>query len=226
MKVSILCPTRNNPAGAIRLANSAYKTSNNKKGFEVWFYVDSDDPKLKEYEQSIGRAGNSLVRLIVGPRESVSHIWNILAKHCTGDAMMMASDRLSFRTVGWDAIFEDRVRQFSDQLYVSWFNDGTSQCNYPLVSRKWYECIGYLSSGVFQNKYDNKWIEEVGRGIDRLSFIGNIELARGNPKTDESEMHNTEMIRHIDNQSWQDLAHVRQKNIIKLQEIIGGAVDD
>jgi len=229
MKFSILCPTRNRVSGAVRLANSIHETAHDKKCFEVWFYVDSDDPKRAEYEQKIGKAGNSQVRLIVGPRESVSRTWNVAAKHCTGDVLLMGNDDLIYRTPGWDAVLERHLKQFTDDVYVAWFNDGingASHCAFPIVSRKWYETLGYFTPGVFQFLFNDTWIMDVGRKVNRLHYIDevltehmhhSVGKMEADQTTKEARENNMQM---IDQQIYDEMENIRVKHAEKIKGIM------
>lgn len=229
MKVSILCPTRGRVSGAIRLANSIHSTAHDKNGFEVWFYVDNDDPKRAEYEEKIGRAGNTSVRLVVGPRESVSRTWNVIAKHCTGDVLMMGNDDLVFRTDGWDSALHRHVDTFDDDIYVAWFNDGIkgeSHCSFPIVSRKWYETLGYFTPGVFQFLYNDTWIMDIGQRVDRLHYIPEVlcehlHHSTGKSPVDQTTLDARENNMHvIDKQIYDDMENIRKNHAEKIKKVM------
>jgi glycosyl transferase/beta-hydroxylase protein BlmF len=231
MKVSILCPTRGRPAGAIRLANSIHKTAKDKSCFEVWFYVDNDDPKRAEYEEKIGKARNSQVRLVVGPRESVSRTWNVIAKHCTGDVLMMGNDDLVFRTEGWDTILEHYIKQFKDDIYVAYFNDGINGKNlatFPIVSRKWYETLGYFTPGVFMFLFNDVWIMDIGRRVGRLHYIPEVYAEHlhhsvGKMEADDTTREARQNNMHvIDRQIYDEMANVRENHANKIRNVMNG----
>ena len=86
---------------------------------------------------------------------SVSRSWNILASNCTGDILIMGNDDLIYKTQNWDGILVEQTKKFKDGIYLMWFDDGIkhNHANFPIISRKWYETLGYFTPGCF-----NFWI--------------------------------------------------------------------
>jgi len=128
-KISILCPTRGRPVMAQRFADSVQATAAYPANVELLFYVDSDDPKLAEYKHNITGA-----TVVVGPPVPVGVAWNVLAKQCCGEMLMMGNDDLVAVTPGWDKILVAEVKKYSDGIYVAWFNDGIhgpKHCAFP-----------------------------------------------------------------------------------------------
>jgi len=175
-KFSILTPTRGRPENAIRFANSVNKTAKDKSSFEQLFYVDNDDPRIDDYRR-LFPSNHNQVKVIYGEPMSVSKSWNILAEKCVGDVLIMGNDDLVYRTDGWDEILDTERRKYQDCIYVMWFNDGINgarHCAFPIVSRKWYETLGYFAPGIFEFLYNDTWVFDIGKRINRCHYIDRV----------------------------------------------------
>lgn len=156
--VSLLCPTRKRPAELERMIRSAVKTAIGS--IEILVYVDDDDPTR---HLDIAPAIK-----FVGPSNGVGRAWNHLAMRATGARLMMANDDLVFETIGWD--HELLSREPADRIYVAWFNDGSmkpERCAFPIVSRRWYEALGYFVPECFHFLWHDAWVWDVGRRLRR-----------------------------------------------------------
>ena len=200
MKISILTPTRNRPNNCERFIKSIYNTTWERGAVELLFYVDNDDPALGSY-RSLEKhckkeyVGFHDVRFIAGKPQSVSISWNNLAAECTGDVIIMGNDDLVYQTDGWDNILEKELEQYEqDKIYVAWFEDkinGEKHCAFPIVSREWYNCLGRFTPGCFNFGYNDTWIFEVGKLLDRCHFIPSVVVEHLHFSQGKSEMDDT-----------------------------------
>ena len=200
MKISILTPTRNRPNNCERFIKSIYNTAWERGAVELLFYVDNDDPALGSY-RSLEKhckkeyVGFSDVRFIAGKPKSVSISWNDLAEECTGDVMIMGNDDLVYQTPGWDNILEKELEKYKeDKIYVAWFDDKINydrHCAFPIVSREWYNKLGRFTPGCFNFGYNDTWIFEVGKMLDRCHFIPSVVVEHLHFSQGKSEMDDT-----------------------------------
>jgi len=173
IEFSILCPTRGRASQAARMIRSVFDTADPGR-VEVLLYIDSDDPTLPEYSKSLAPLEKQNVRICIGPPMSVSKSWNIIAERSVGNVLITGNDDIVYRTPGWDEILADEVKRFPDQVYCMWFDDGInheSHCAFPMVSRLWYETLGYFMPGIFEFIYNDTWLMDVGRRAGRLHYV-------------------------------------------------------
>ena len=195
---SILTPTRNRPNNCERFIKSIYNTCSNRNSVELLFYVDDDDPALDSYLSLDKHCQTEYpdfyrIQFIKGEPKSVSISWNDLASKCFGDVLIMGNDDLVYATDGWDYLLEQELKKFdNDNVYVAWMEDGINgeaHCAFPIVSREWYECLGRFTPGCFHFGYNDTWIFDVGKMLDRTHFIPHIKaehlhFSKGAPMDD------------------------------------------
>ena len=176
MKISILTPTRGRCARAQKFAHSVLTTAAVPEEIELLFYVDNDDPQLADYLRWKDNA-QSQIEIMIGPPISVSKSWNRLAERCKGDILIMGNDDLVYRTDSWDNILAYNLLGFPDKIYVMWFKDGINNekhCAFPIVSRLWYETVGYFTPGIFEFLYNDTWVYDIGLKVERTWYIPDI----------------------------------------------------
>ena len=197
---SILTPTRNRPANCERFIKSVYNSTKTRKNVEMLFYVDEDDPAIEAYKSLHWHAqkeyeGFKKIDFAFGNPMSVSKSWNILAERCEGDVLIMGNDDLVYQTDGWDEKLDRELDQYrQDKVYVAWMNDGINgekHCAFPIVSREWYECLGRFTPGCFNFGYNDTWIFDVGKMLDRCHYIPFIKAEHLHFSTGKSEMDDT-----------------------------------
>jgi glycosyl transferase/beta-hydroxylase protein BlmF len=164
------------------------------------FYVDEDDPAIEAYKSLHWHAqkeyeGFKNIKFIYGEPKSVSISWNDMAEQCIGDVLIMGNDDLVYQTDGWDEKLDRELDQYrQDKVYVAWMNDGINgekHCAFPIVSREWYECLGRFTPGCFNFGYNDTWIFDVGKMLDRCHYIPFIKAEHLHFSTGKSEMDDT-----------------------------------
>ncbi len=180
--ISLLCPTRERLASAKRLVKSVYRTAVIPERIEILFYVDADDIQKDAYQLFAELTKNIFKRLLrceffIGEPMSISKSCNILASRSKGDVLILSNDDQVYVDYGWDICLDNEVKKFPDGIYCMWFNEGLTagrNCLSPIVSRKWYETLGYFTPGIFEFWNNDTWIEDIARKIDRLHYIPNM----------------------------------------------------
>ena len=172
-KISQLCPTRARVEGAKKLLDSVMNTADNPERVEVLFYADNDDPQLDGYQKLVD-GFDDRVLLEIGEPMSPSKSWNIIAKRCSGDMLAMANDDLFYQAKGWDTKLDEKSLEYPDGIFCFYFNDNMwdgERCCFPIVSRLWYDTLGYFTPGFFQGLWNDAWIQEMAKGVGRLIYI-------------------------------------------------------
>ena len=175
-RFSILTPSRNRPVRLKTFIDSVFELCEFKHRVEIMVYIDSDDPSIDEYRQLEADIPYA-VKFIYGEPMSVSKSWNILAEQCSGDVLIMGNDDLIYRTANWDSLLEKELINYPDDIYCAWMEDELNRkkhCAFPIVSRLWYETLGYFTPGVFHFGYNDTWIYDIAKQIDRCHFIPHI----------------------------------------------------
>ncbi|WP_146605807.1 aspartyl/asparaginyl beta-hydroxylase domain-containing protein [Micromonospora craterilacus] len=183
-QISVLCPTRDRPAGLYRLLTSMARTAVDPSRIEILCYVDSDDPRLAAYRRlAASRRLRRFARVVlhVGPPVGVPPAWNTLAELATGGYLAMANDDQLYVDHGWDVALDRRVAQVAqdhpDRVACLYFDAGQypdGGCDFPIVSRDWYATLGYYAPELFQQWQAERWIFDLARRIDRLYPIPGI----------------------------------------------------
>jgi len=201
------------------------------------FYVDDDDPALNSYLSLDKHCQTEYpdfyrIQFIKGEPKSVSISWNDLAGQCKGDVLIMGNDDLVYATDGWDYLLEQELKKFdNDNVYVAWMEDGINgeaHCAFPIVSREWYECLGRFTPGCFHFGYNDTWIFDVGKMLNRTHFMPHIRaehlhFSKGAPMDDTYARNRTQEKGNLyakDKVLFNKTRNIRLDDRNKLQELI------
>lgn len=200
---SLLCPTRERPDRLKMMARSAFRTATDRGSIELLVYVDQDDPRLADYRQLAGDLKQELgdVRLEVGEPMGVPRAFNLLSSVSQGEALVTSSDDVRFVTQGWDVRLREEMARFPDQIYCIWFDDGAlgeRQCSFPVISRVWYETVGYFHSMLFEHFYSDTWTHALATTIGRAHYVKDVLVEHlhwsvGKAKQDDTYLRNTSL---------------------------------
>lgn len=218
MKISILTPTRERCEKAQRFAASVLNTAAVPDDIELLFYVDEDDPQLTQYSNWHLEAPGQ-VRIHIGPAMSVSKSWNTIADLCTGDILIMGNDDLVYHTTNWDKLLQEAVLKYADKIYVAWFNDGINgekHCAFPVVSREWFNILGYFTPGIFEFIANDTWVFDIGRKLDRLIYIPDVYAEHEHFSTGKMQADETTMRNRRDGRIQRDLALYEETDNVRV----------
>lgn len=217
--ISILLPSRNRPNELLTMYNSALKTADNKIEFCV--YIDDDDDSYKKIDPNI--------KLIKGPRITLSQAWQETYKVSSGDVLMVGGDDLIFRNKGWDTALQNRRKHFKDDIAMFFFDDGfwgAKFSSHPFLTRKWVELSGFFVPPYFVSDYNDLWIDEVATKINRKIYIPGFLIEHMHPNFGKSlidETHKDRLQREKNEETNPQNIYLktiteRQINIKKLNE--------
>ena len=179
MQIAVLTPTRARPGRLDSFIQSVHGLAKNKERVYTYNYIDSDDPRIKAYDDYRNKQPTNSTN-VTGDPQSVSKSWNVLAQMAVddgADVLIMGNDDMMYRTEGWDEILEEETKKYPDDIYVMWFEDlinGENHCAFPIVSKTWYETVGYFTPGIFNFGYNDTWIFDLGQRVGRTHFIPNV----------------------------------------------------
>lgn len=222
-EISILTPTRERVEMCERMIQSVIDTVNHPERIELCFHVDWDDPQHENYLEMFKKYKDNPCQLIYSVDEpmSVSKSWNLIAEYCSGDILKMGNDDIIYQTKGWDDKLDEEVKKFPDYIYVIWFNDGKRRkklSTFPIVSRKWYDVLGYFTPGVFEFYYNDTWIWDIARQLDRLHYLDHISMPHLHKGTSPEQK--ATMVR--DSEVFHKLADQRAEDVAKLRGVMNG----
>ncbi|GAA0416134.1 aspartyl/asparaginyl beta-hydroxylase domain-containing protein [Streptomyces luteireticuli] len=178
--LSLLCPTRNRVDNLSAFLRSVQRTAAAPGRIEVLCYVDEDDPALPQYRELFDRARGRFgaigrCALHVGPPIGVAEAWNRLAEHADGDFLLMANDDQLYVDHGWDVALDQRAAELTELhgdsvlcLYFDAAQYPEGGCDFPIVSRSWYDTLGYFVPTIFQQWEVEKWVFDLARRLGRL----------------------------------------------------------
>ena len=176
-KISVLCPSRGRPEIFLRMAKSARAMGTGRH--EILLYLDRDDPVASQYTVS-APPDNLIDKVLMGAPVTVGRAWNQIAKESHGDFLMMANDDLVFVTEKWDQRIGEwlEVNGPEDEIFVAHVDDGASnpdsRCAFPIISRRWYECLEYFTPEYFHFLYHDTWIADIGKRLKRFLYISDV----------------------------------------------------
>ncbi len=199
--ISYLIPSRGRPKRLLTMLDSLYQTCDNPQNVEALIYVDHNDPEIKGYCSIAHELENRYpdfyrVRIIFEEQITVSYAWNRLSCFAKGRYMSMGNDDVIFRTQGWDTRLAEEIVSAASSgtqlTRVFYFNDGIHttghrtrfqsksksgrppHCAFPIISRSWYEHIGYFSPEVFNFGFNDDWIHDIADQLHRLHPIPDV----------------------------------------------------
>lgn len=234
-KISILCPTRERARRARDYYYQLARTAQHPEDVEILFYIDNDDPQLVQYQQLFYETDPIRqilsYTLVIGEPISVSKSWNILAEKCTGDILLMGNDDLYPRTAGWDTKLREVDTHYEDKIYCAFFDDGINagkHCAFPAVSRLWYNAVGYFTPGIFEFAYNDTWIFDLGKRINRVHYLPDVLVehqhwtkTKVKDATTKRHRDDTNGLRlKRDKELYEKTYHLRERDAEKLQQYI------
>lgn len=193
-KIALLCPVRGRPDYLYAYCESIVKTASHAERLSLQFYVDTDDPTAKQYQmlehELRGRYPDKFeINFIYGDPIGALRTINIMAAQSDADIFMSSNDDLNFVTPGWDARIDQEAAKFPDGIFHIWFNDGyfgdKLSC-FSIVSRVWFEALGYINSLLFEHYVGDYWIHHLGRFLKRNVYLEDIIISHRHKDAEES----------------------------------------
>jgi len=173
--LSILTPTRERPKLLKTFIDSVYDTISDPREVQLLVYIDTDDPYIPEYMEVMEE--NPAIKYIIGEPKTVSVAWNDMAEHSTGNILLMGNDDQVYISKDWDKILLEKVKQYPDDIYVAWFEDGVNSknhCAFPIISRTWYNTVGYFTPSIPNFCWNDAWVYDIGQRLNRCLYIPEV----------------------------------------------------
>lgn len=177
--ISILCPTRGRPHFLKQLISSVENTVQDAKSIEFVFYLDDDDPTPLKFLNRLQKKKDLSIKTIVGERIVLSQMWNECSKVAEADILMHAGDDIIFRTKDWDKKIINAFAQYEDKIVFVYGKDGAEALRerdakfgtHGFIHRNWVDTVGYFVPPYFSSDYNDTWLNDVGKMIERHLFV-------------------------------------------------------
>ncbi len=185
MKMSLLVPTRGRPSNMERMTLSAFNTAEYKDEVEIIFYLDNDDPDSMDMAYKLENHYGERIQTIIGNRIILSQMWNECWNIAKSDIGMHCGDDVVFKTESWDALVFEEFRKEKDKILFVYGRDGIVDSEdlgtHGFLHRNWVETVGYFVPPYFSWCYNDTWLTEVSRKINRLRFLPNLYIQHIHP---------------------------------------------
>ncbi len=161
MSVAILCPTRGRPKMFERMVQSVFATAD-RKNVRVYFYtseMDSEEPNYKCPDGCTHFSGLDLP-CVAATNYMAAH--QVVQEH---SLMMVAADDTIFTTPGWDAALIREYEKLQNKIHVYSLLDSRSEDGtpHPIVTREFYQAMGYFAPPIFLHWYSDTWIVNMAK---------------------------------------------------------------
>ena len=168
------------------------------------------------------------IKIIIGPRVTVGKAWNILAKECSGQILMMGNDDLIFTTKSWDTVLDIEFMKTPDKIACLFPNDGIRDndksylaCTFPIIHRCSYEALGYFVPECFKFYYHDSWLAYIFHSLNRLERISRFQVVHKHHTRGESQISEIAVnTGEIDTQIYKDTEGQRKNDIEKLRRLM------
>lgn len=170
--ITILTPSRSRPLLAQRMMTSAMTTAG--RAIDIHFWLNNDDPDLAQYQSFLHPD-----QYTVGPNQSTSYSWNLMAEKARNDILFLVGDDAQFVTPGWADIVVRAFDKFPDRIACVYPRVPTlskKKCPHFCLHRNWITALGYFLPPHFYHWYVDTWIREVAQRINRFYCMENFEL--------------------------------------------------
>ncbi len=215
--ISVLCPSRSRPVLAKRMVDSVLK--NPGCDVEVILYLNKDDPLLTDYLDNIKNA-----RIIVGPDQSTSYSWNLMAPQSKYDIMMLMGDDAIIDTDNWGHLVIQEFAKVPDKILMVAPKAGSlgrSKCPHFFLHKNWMNALGYFLPPHFHHHYVDHWIRDVAMSIRRYVHLENFVMPIIKNVNDEViNRYNNSWLKEKDTFLWEKTGRYKEADIKALQEYI------
>lgn len=178
MKISLLCPTRKRPAQMERLWMSVLDTALDCANIELIFYIDKDDKDSKEKYQDLKLRYEGQIFAVVGERDRIlSKMWNRCHEIATGEILHHCGDDIVFASTNWDFHVRQAFEECPDRILFVYGKDGVQNerlGTHGFIHQNWVKTVGYFVPPYFSCWYNDTWLTNVSKRIDRARYIPEI----------------------------------------------------
>jgi len=215
--ISILCPSRSRPELAKRMVDSVLK--NPGCNIEIILYLNDDDPLLDQYINNIKNA-----TIIVGPDQSTSYSWNLMAKKASYDILFLIGDDTMVETDNWGPLIIREFDKVPDKILMVAPKAGSlgkTKCPHFFLHKNWVNALGYYLPPHFYHHYVDHWIRDIAVSLRRYVHLENFVMPIIKNVNDEViNRYNRSWLKEKDTWLWEVTGRYKEADILALQEYI------
>lgn len=151
----------------------------------LFFYViiDDDDPQKKLYQKLLGQKQNIVICFSPVGQKYITYNQASEQAYQNGcDVLMWHADDAFFHQStcqDWDIILQEKIGQFDDKICLCYFDDSIAEkylATHPIITRQWYEILGYFVPIVFYHEFVDTWVDDIAWQINRLIYIPEVKF--------------------------------------------------
>lgn len=192
--IALLCPTRGRPDSAMRMEDSALATARNAENIRTRYAIHESERAL--YTSGAENLWKN-VSFYNGEPTTV-FLWNSLAmtmmKRTEIRLFMLAGDDMIFTTPGWDAALLEHHAALENKIHVYALRDSRDENGtpHPIVTREYFEAMGYFMPPIFLHWYIDTWTVEIATANGCFTHMRDYMLVHDKPsdKGQADETHN------------------------------------
>ena len=220
--ISILTPSRSRPQYAQRMINSAKETAGIP--IEIKLYLNDDDPLLTQYTDNINSS-----EYIIGPNQSTSYSWNLMAENAKYDIIFLVGDDCQFITPNWGTMITNAFDEYDDKI-VCVYPRAPSVSRYKsphfCLHKNWITTLGYFLPPQFYHWYVDTWILEIAQQLRRHHLIADFELPIEVVKDKVTNDYHSSWMRRKDDWMWERRGRHRDADVATLKNFIENYKND
>lgn len=176
--ITLLCPTIGRPELCKRMIESARATAVGK--LEIILGIGDDGRTEPEDYHGYDITGCKVI--LTGLFPSV-HVANELARHATGDLLMLAADDAIFSTQGWDEALKVHYSNLDNKVHVYSLRDSrdVNGTPHPIATKEYVKAMGYFFTPIFLHWFVDSWMVSIARANGCFTHLMDYLLVHEKP---------------------------------------------
>ena len=169
--ITLCCPSRGRPHFAKRMQDSALSTAKYPDKVKIKFYLNKDDPQLKNYKLKVRLVGSEMCI-----RDS------LIAESSPSIMYMLVGDDAEFITKNWDQIFLDQYKKYPDGIFMIGTATGKKHglihktSPHPVITHEWRNTLGYFWPVQFHHWCLDNYTNDLATQINRYIFLEDVMI--------------------------------------------------
>lgn len=165
--ISLLLGSRGRRDMLNKMWRSFEEKAAHPRRIECICYVDEDDGDTQKEVKFLSKNYRNFFP-IYRPRIVLSEMVNECVKFARGDILWCVADDLRMDTPNYDKIVEEVYLKTPDKIFYAWGSDGHQLFGtHPIISRKWYETLGYVLPPGLAHAYSDTWLSDIANLLNR-----------------------------------------------------------
>lgn len=150
--------------------------------------LDKDDPTstgaaAAELSEELG---DGVIVSIVDREDSLGAKYNRAQRACRADVYVVGCDDTVISTPGWDDIFTQASKEFTDGAFLLYFGENISKASFLpgiAISHRLVELVGFFMQPHTPFWWHDTWADEIGHMIGRIGTVS-VDMEAVGPISD------------------------------------------